>query len=267
MLRFLLCATISLTCSLSFGQAEKTPVIATSGNVEIDSIKIVREVASDAAVNADLTNMQISLWFAGNPAAMNSRYLVRFVELESIQDDAGSELLPDRRRELMKFLKEPARIGESKQARGKAGPVVHINLDAPVRNALHLKSIKGTAIVSQPSFDRLQFEDLASMNDKALEHESLAEFPVRATVRLEDGDTVVVLKVPEQHEMLITWGLVKNGRMLEPNSEGVGTEDGTSTLECTYGGDVIKDCTLGLMIAKPDQSISYRFEFKDVPLP
>lgn len=69
---------------------DRVPVIATSGQVEIASIRITREKVSDAAKEADLTNMQIELWLTQSAATGSpGNYLVKLVELGPIEDDTG----------------------------------------------------------------------------------------------------------------------------------------------------------------------------------
>jgi len=245
----------------------KTPVIAESGGVEIASIKVVRHKASGAAKGADLTNMELELWFGAEATKPSSDYVVHVTELAAIEDDTGKSLAPKNRRDFMDFLKAPVPARETSMTRGKAGPVVHFMLDAPDRSATRLKSIKGKAVVSQSSYERLQFKDLASMQGGSLEHASLADFPVRPTVKVEDGKTIVTLEVPSPHDRLVAWGLVRNNRMIEPDSEGVATGEDISTLDATYEGDLVKDCTLGIMLAQPNASRLFEFEFKDVELP
>lgn len=247
----------------------KTPVIAESGGVEIASIKVVRHKASGAAKGADLTNMELELWFGAEATKPGSDYVVHVTELAAIEDDTGKSLAPESRREIMYFLKAPVPARETTMTRGKAGPVVHFKLDAPNRGATRLKSIKGKAVVSQSSYERLQFKDLATMQGQPIEHASLADFPVRSTVKVEDGNTIVTLEVPRPHDRLITWGLVKGNRMMEPNfEEQRASNDGRiTTLGATYEGDLVKDCTLGIMLAQPNASRLFEFEFKDVELP
>jgi hypothetical protein len=93
------------------------------------------------------------------------------------------------------------------------------------------------------------------------------DFPVKATVQVEDGKTLVKLEVPTPHERLLTWGLVKNNRMLTPNSEGVGLEGEMTVLSASYEGDLAKDHSLGLMLAMPNASREFEFNFEDVELP
>jgi hypothetical protein len=269
---FLLAAIVyPLAAVLAFAQppdaSDKMPVIAESGGVEIDSIKIVREKASGAAKGADLTFMELDLWFAGDVSKESGGYVVHVTELDAILDDAGTDLSPESRRRFLDVLKAPVPVRESQITRGKAGPVVNLKLDAPARNVLRLKSIKGKATVSQSAVERLQFQDLAGMQGKSLEHASLADFPVKATVQVEDGKTLVKLEVPTPHERLVTWGLVKKNRMLSADMESVGLEGDMTILTASYEGDLVENHSLGLMLTMPNASREFEFNFEDVELP
>jgi hypothetical protein len=268
-----LALALALQASSSIGQQprnnDKTPVIAESSGVEIQSIKVVRQKVSGAAKSADFTNMELELWIAGDATEPGGDYLVHVTEFSVIEDDAGKNLAPKKRLAIMDFLKAPVPARETAMTRGKAGPVVRFTLDAPEKSATRLKSIKGKAAVSQSSYDRLQFKDLATMQGQSLEHASLSDFPVKATVKFDDGNTTVTLEVPTPHERIVAWGLVKGNRMIDPSSEGEGqtNEEGIATLGATYEGDLVKDCTLGIMLAQPNANRLFEFEFKDVELP
>src|SRR5690349_16861788 len=71
-------------------KSDSTPVIARSGDIEVSSIKIIREKASDAAKGADLTNMQLELWLTRKWSQDAPRsYLVKILELAPIEDNTG----------------------------------------------------------------------------------------------------------------------------------------------------------------------------------
>src|SRR4051794_14856955 len=68
-----------------------TEIIATSGDVMIQEIRIERVKASFAVREADLTYMLVKLWLTSDldqPQAEH-RYLVRLVDLAPVVDDTG----------------------------------------------------------------------------------------------------------------------------------------------------------------------------------
>src|SRR5262245_5953014 len=81
-------------------QAQETTRIAPASNgVEIEEIQIVRSTALGAAKEADLTNMQLGLWFSADRETKNSRStpLIHLQELSAIEDDTGRVLSTDKR--------------------------------------------------------------------------------------------------------------------------------------------------------------------------
>lgn len=244
-----------------------TPPIAESGGAEIESIKIVRQKVSGAAASADLTNMEVRIWLANDDFAADERFVLQVTELAAIEDSAGNALLREHRRKRMNYLDGEVPVRETLSRDGRSGPVVTLLLDAPERSASTIKSIKGKAIVSRSKIARLEFKDIAAMNHKLLEHETLSNFPIRATVEQSDNKTILKLEVSPQHERLIAWGLVKRNRMLSPHSESESLENEVTILEASYDGDVVGDCSLGLKVAEPVDGELFEFEFNDLELP
>jgi hypothetical protein len=243
--------------------AKRMPVIAVSGDTEISSIRIQRERASDAAIDADLTNMEIRLWLTSKWEGEAGEALLRVTELAPILDSTGKLLSTKARLERMDFLHGEVRGHESGITRGRQGPVIRLLLDAPARQATTIQSIKGKAMVSQSISTRLEFADLQSLSGKPLNHPKLKNLQIVPTISVNDGDTVLSLHVPNGHARLMVWGIVKNRRMLDPSSE---STDGI-TLQQHYDGDQMKDSSLGIMIAEPSPPKVFEFDFKNVELP
>ena len=121
--------------------------------------------------------------------------------------------------------------------------------------------------MSRSAFTRLQFDKLAAMHGKPLDHPKLKEFSIRSSVKAADGYTVLTLEVPKQHARLAAWGLVEDSRLLPIFSESKSPSKDTVVLGKTYHGDHVKKAFLGLLIAGPSETQTLDFEFKDVELP
>lgn len=254
-----------VTSVLFAQQPDRTPVIATSGDVEISAIRIARQKVSDAAKEADLTNMEIDLWFTSKAEGGPFRGLLKVIELAAIEDDTGKLLSTKARLDALPFLNREVSADQSSIARGKTGPVIRVLLDAPAREAKAIKSIKGKAVVSRSSVARLEFKDLSAISGKPLDHPKLKGFKIEPTIKVEDGDTVLTLRLPADHARLVFWGLVKDGGVLSWNSES--SADGGKEQDKTYPGDQMKDSFLGLMIAEPSEPRTLDFNFQNVELP
>ncbi len=242
------------------------PAIAESGGVQIRAIRVVREKASDAAKDADLTNMSVDLWFPWNTARNSPRYLVKFVDLSPIDDDTGKRLNTESRLDRIRFLNGDVNVTKTSTTRGTSGPIITLSLDAPARHAHSIKSLKGKAVVSQATFARLTFENLSS-TDVQLEHPKLHDFPVFAKLEVKDAATMATIIVPQEHSRVEIWGLLKQDKMLTPYSEETSIDDGKRVLTATYEGDQTDGASLGIVICEPIATQVFEFEFEDVPLP
>lgn len=248
--------------------SDRLPPIATSGAVEIASIRIVREQDSDAVKDADLSNMQIELWLTqkGNGGKPN-RYLVKLLELAPIEDDTGKVLSTKGRLKGIELLHGETNPRTSRMSRGKAGPIIGMTLDAPARQATRIKSIKGKASVSKSVLTRLRFENPEAINGKPLNHPQLKDFPIRASIDVEDDNTTLTLVMPHESDRLVDWGLERKFLPTRPFSESKDVEKGETVLKKVYKGDHSKRAFLTLSIAELTETKTLEFEFKNVELP
>lgn len=244
---------------------DRTPAIATSGDVEIESIRIVRAKASDAAKEADLTTMEIQLWLAATADKRPDETLLKVEDLGPIEDDTGKLLSTKKRLDRLAFLHGEVGGTQYNTMRGKAGPVISLVLEVPARQATTIRSIKGKAVVSPSTSSRLEFKDLSAISGKPLDHPKLKNLSIQPTIEVKKGETVLTLRVPVQHERLKLWGLVKDGEMPQPESES--SMEGGTVLTATYRGDLSKESSLGIVIAEPGSPKVMEFNFKNVELP
>ncbi|MBX9583551.1 MAG: hypothetical protein K2X87_24885 [Gemmataceae bacterium] len=170
----------------------KTRIAPASNGVEIEEIHVVRRVALDAVKEADLTNMQLGLWFSADWEAKNGRSppLIHLQELSAVEDDTGRVLSTERRLKQIEPLRGEVRGNTWKNAGGKQGPVVSLLLDAPARGAGRIKSVKGKAQVTLTKPVSLTFNDLAAVDGKILDHpdmKNLAALKLRFSTEEKDG--------------------------------------------------------------------------------
>src|SRR5712692_1599897 len=116
---------------------ERNRIAPASGGVEIEEIKMTRWTALNAVKEADLTNMQLKLWF---PATWNRRehafpHLIHLHSLSSIEDDTGKLLSTEKRLKQIEYLRGEVRGNVWKASDGKEGPVICLLLEAPGRRA------------------------------------------------------------------------------------------------------------------------------------
>jgi hypothetical protein len=239
------------------------PVIATSGRVDVEDIRISRRRASGQAKHADLTNMEVSLWLTSKTEPPEYM-MVQVTELDPIHDNTGKLLTTPARLDALPFLKKDFRVNQHQSKGDRNGPVIDLLIDAPAREATTIKSIKGTAVVSQVNAVRIDFKDLAAINQKTLDDPKLKDFKIEVEIAVIEGDTELKLRVPPSHERLMWWGLVTNARRTVPiSSEGRSGD----TLTKKYAGDKTKGTFLGIVMAEPTNSQEMQFHFKDIELP
>ena len=244
-------------------EPEHLPVIATSGSVDVEAIRISRSRASGQAKHADLTNMDVLLWLTSK-AEPPEYMLLQLTELDPIHDNTGKLLTTKQRLDALPFLKKDFRVNEYKTVGERNGPIIHLFIEAPAREATTIKSIKGKAVVSEVNSVRIDFKDLAAINKKTLEDPKLKDFKITVEIAVVEGDTELTLQVPPNHERLMWWGLVTNARRTVPiTSEAVSGD----TLTKTYGGDKTKGTFLGIVMGEPINSQEMHFHFKDIELP
>jgi hypothetical protein len=246
--------------------ADRTPAIAISGGTEISEIRITRWKASYSAKKADLTNMRIDFWFADPKWGGADHHLVSVKQIEPIKDSTGKLLSTKKRLEANQAVNGEILTSQNQVFLGKRGPMFELTLDAPAREATTIKAIKGKADVARTELEALDF-DLDKVLGKPLSHPSLKNFKIEPSIQVNDGDTEVTLRVPESHAKLYRW-FVAHKTVLRSTSEG-GTPSpaGTVGLTTTYRGKLPKGCILRLIIAKPVESKTFEFHFKDIDLP
>ncbi|HSQ55951.1 MAG TPA: hypothetical protein VLM40_09395, partial [Gemmata sp.] len=234
-----LCGSLLPLChSVAAGTAQaqrKTRIAPASNGVEIDEIYIARRTALGAVKEADLTNMQLGLWFSADWEAKDGRStpLIHLQELSAIEDDTGRVLTTEKRLKEIEQLRGEVRGNTWKSFGRKQGPVLSLLLDAPARGAGKIKSVKGKAQVTITKPITLTFKDLAAVNGKILEHsdfKDLAAMKLRFSVENKDGSVSAKLSAPVNYASpwnrgrLQNWDVMDGGKRISLSSEGRSTE-------------------------------------------
>src|ERR1700722_6631016 len=104
---------------------ERTRIAPASDGVEIEELHIVRRSALGAVKGADLTNMQLGLWFSADWMVPNggSPPLIHIQELSVIKDDTGRVLSTEKRLKEIEYLRGEVRGTTWQSFGGKQGPV------------------------------------------------------------------------------------------------------------------------------------------------
>ncbi|WP_029631455.1 hypothetical protein [Zavarzinella formosa] len=255
---------------------ETTRIAPASGGVEIDRLQIVRLKVLGAVKRADLTNMQLDLWFAADWKKTDDdvRPLIHLQSLDAIEDDTGRLLSTENRLKEISYLQGETRGTHWKGSGETSGPAITMLLDAPGRGAAKIKSIKGKGQVSLTKPVNLTFENLADINGKDLDHpdmKGLAAMKFRFSITEKDGNVTAKLSAPVQFASpwnqgrLFRWDLMNGKRTIDPSSEGR-TGKGT-TEEKTYRRQSLKGLSLRLVVLEATETKDFSFDFKDVELP
>ena len=278
----LLCCGLTLLCQTLTETAvraqETTRIAPASGGVEFEEIRIVRWAALGAVKEADVTNMQLGLWFAAdwNPTDYRSPALIHLQSLSAVEDDTGRLLSTEKRLQHLQYLRGEVRGGTWKSSGGKQGPVVSFLLDAPARGANRLKAIKGKARVTLTKTVNLRFQDLAAVNGKILDHpdlKSLAAMKLRFSVVEKDGLVCAKLSAPVNYASpwnrgrLLDWDVLDGEKEIGLSSEQTLPEGEAVTVGKTYRHRMFKDLSLRLIVLDTVESKTLNFDFQNVELP
>jgi len=244
--------------------------------VELDEIHIVRRTALGAVKEADLTNMQLGLWFAADWEPKDALPLIHIQSLSAVEDDTGHLLSTEKRLQDVMYLRGEVRGRAWKSSGGKQGPVVSLLLEAPARGAHKLKGIKGKAKIILTKNVSLTFQNVAAINGKDLEHpdiKSLAAMKLRFSIEEKDGRVSAKLSAPVKYASpwdrgrLHDWDVMDGGKEISLASEGTrGAGEGV-TVERTYRRRTLKGLSLRLVVLEPVESKTFDFDFQDVALP
>jgi hypothetical protein len=245
-------------------QAEHHP-IATSNGVEIISMRTVRRVSADGG--KDTSGIELGFWLSRSSENDNGNYSVQLLSLDPIEDDLGNLLLTADRRKAIPCLAHAVNTSQRKTIGGNSGPTLNVVLDAPARQSSIIKLLKGKVQVSALDFAKLKFEDLPAIEGKVLDDAKLKSFSIVPSVKFEDEQTTVSLRVPVDHALIADWGLGQKGSLLYPRSKTAVRVDDSVLLTKSYKGDRTKESFLGIMLAEPIETNTYDFEFTNVPLP
>lgn len=280
---------LGLLCSgfLSFSQfssertafAQETTRIAPASNgVEIEELHIVRRSALDAVKKADMTNMQLRLWFSADWEAKDGRSppLIHLQELKAIEDDTGHVLSTENRLKQIDQLRGEVQASTWKSAGGKQGPVVSLLLEAPARGAGKIKAVKGKAQIALTKQINLTFSDLAAVNGKDLEHpdmKNLGAMKLRFSIGEEDGGVTATLSAPVNYASpwnrgrLYDWHVMDGEKAISLSTETTRSEGEGVTVERTYRNRTIKGLSLRVIVLDAVETKAFDFDFQNVELP
>jgi hypothetical protein len=266
--------------SLAADKEERVRIAPASGGVELDEINIVRRTALGAVKTADLTNMEITLWFASvwKKKVRDGHFLVHMKALEPIEDDTGKLLLTELRLKGIECLQGDVRLNAWKTSGGKEGPTLSLKLEAPAHKADKIKAIKGKAEVISAKPVDVTFSDLSAINGKELTHPDLKGLrDMKLIFAIEEKEGMVAAKMaapfnfasPWNRGRLVDWELVDSKKGIRLFSQSVSTDTkGEGVTEGkTYFGKGYKGWSLRLVILDPIESKSFSFDFKNVELP
>jgi hypothetical protein len=246
--------------------ADQSSALAENGGVQISSIEVVKRAGEARAKERDPAGTQLNLWLTRKTEGASGFYVVSFAQLDPIEDDTGRILSSQARLEAMRFLKNDFKTTRHKSIDDRSGPTVSMVLDPPAKGATKIRLLKGKAVVLTCA--RLKFDDLTAVTrGKPLEHAELKDFSIKPSVKFADGQTTVALEVPLDHARIAEWGLGERSSLLNPTTESISKESDCAILTKVYQGDHTKGSFLGIMVARPDETLTYDFEFKDIELP
>jgi len=278
----LMCSGLIPLCLVLSGpaaRAEDTTRIAPASNgVEVEELHIARRSALGAVKGADLTHMELGLWFSADwmPTDGRSPPLIHLQELSPIEDDTGRVLSTEKRLKHVEQLRGEVRGNTWKSAGGKQGPVVSLLLEAPARGAARLKAIKGKAQVTTTKQISLTFKDLAAMDGKELDHpdmKGLGAMNLRFAITEKDGSVSARLSAPVNYASpwnrgrLYAWDVMDGERRLSQSSEGSSGAGEGVTVEKTYRRRTTKDLSLRLIVLEAVETRTFSFDFQNVELP
>lgn len=279
-LLFLVSGVVLFLCPLPPDGAtraeERMRIAPASGGAEVAEIKIIRWSALHAVKTADLTNMHLKLWFPASWKKNRDHHLVRIRSLDPIEDDTGKLLSTGARRNGIEYLRGEVRGDEWMAAGGKGGPFASLFLDAPSRRADKIKSIKGKAEVSLAKAIRLTFDDLASIQGKELEHpdfKGLRAMKLKFSIKEDDGRVTAKMAAPLNFASpwnlgrLRAWAVVEGKKDVRLSSEGVSPQKEGVTEQKKFTRRGLKGLSLRLVVLDPVESVTFDFDFQNVPLP
>jgi hypothetical protein len=249
---------------------EPLRIVPASGGVEVEEIEIVRHSSPTAeGTLVPGANMSLTLWFPADWKNKHlSHHLIRIKSLDPIEDDTGNLLLTEEGRKDIDYLRDEQRARYSKQADGKAGPVVTTYLDGPARRAETIKAIKGKAEVSLAKEVSLTFKDLDALNGKELDH---PDFPALRDMKLKFWLTpgffawTAQISAPDRFDWPGNFGRLDSWEVLDGGVPVTCSRREETLREFTCG--TVKRLSLRLVVLEPVESKTFDFDFRNVPLP
>lgn len=254
--------------------AEPKKIAPASDGVELQEMQIQRQAVSNGLSDS---SMELKLWFTSNwPKDVRSP-LIHLQSLEAVEDDTGRVLSTKERRGDIFYLRGEVYGATWMQSGQQSGPEIRLQFDAPARNATRIKLIKGTAVVSATKTVALTFKDLAAIDGKILEHpdmKDLQRLKLRFSLKQEDGMLTAAIASPLNYaspwkigRLTDDWKILEGKTPLRFFGLGTSPEGDGVTVEQTFERRDAKGLSLRIFVREPVQTRTFKFEFRDVPLP
>lgn len=245
------------------------PLAANSG-VELTTISIVRTKRGYAFKEQKISaEMNLDLWLTYPEGSLKKSedYFIETVKLKLARDNTGKSLITKDRLETIR-----RKIGrEQTSSRGnKIGPVLSITLDAPSKQATHLRELIGTVRVMKASVEFAKFQNISFLAGKRLQLPNVEGVAITPTFEAGKGFTTVSLQIHGKQALIYKWGLSKDGQAW-PDGGPAGWLFEHRRRGAVSGvvirGQIPVDVDLDLVVLVPTHSHEFRFEIKDVELP
>ena len=247
---------------------DRSEAIGIDGAIEVNELAIERRRAADAVVNADITNMHISLFIdVQSPNHHhNGGFLVRMNDLQAINDNTGKLLSTDARRKDIDMLRVPVLANEFHNKRdGRSGPSVSFRLDAPALGATEIEQLTGEIEVFKFTSRFIKFENLHGLVGSQLQHALLDGLDIRPGIKSGPDDPRVTLTGNDEvQNRILSWHVIKeNGEVMTPSSHG-GYED---KIAMGFSERIPQNVALWLEVVDMEPGRKFPFNFRGIKFP
>ena len=264
---------ISLVClqNLEFTEAQELKeggkaASERTGEVLIDSVRIVRTRDIDGPPDKDAAQMKITLWFASSSLGESQGYLLSLTEFAAVIDDSGKLLTSKDRLERIPGLVKEARLQNYYFSKGQGGPIVEVVMDAPARSATAIKALKGKAVIIRPVCEIVEHV-VGGNGTSSIDHPKLTKFKIQARIERQEHTSTVTISLPSEHARhLGPWEIGQFSGQRELSKRET-SRNGLFEQRITVRGRLPKTCTLRLALGHSCVANTFEFNFKMVQLP
>lgn len=194
-------------------------------------------------------------------------YALRFLALDPVEDDTGKALLTAERRRQNRALHERITAQESRTIGGVFGPLLPIRLDIPDSKAARVRRLRGKLEITPMRLVEVEFEKVASLYGKRLEHADLNHLDARIDIAAADPKTIT-LSYTLAAGRIQSWAVGVGDEPFEPMmAESSGLSKPRRTESFTFARRIPANATLWVNVIKPEDPEIIEFDFADIPLP